>query len=161
LVRRFPDPKITKFESPLSDRPAFFWLFTGGGIDGFITIFDDRLTLLGLFTGEGIGGFFSLGGDRFFGIYLGTLGYSLDEECLICLQDGDESRAGESVGFCQLCKLDIPVWNAPATPEAHGFVYFSISYPGLNWDDFWSQRIITPNTPCSYFDITGSGVVIG
>ncbi|MCT7958482.1 hypothetical protein [Laspinema palackyanum] len=138
MVRRFPYPKIPEFESPLSDRltleglltiggigrsfdaleglltirgdrPAFFWLFTGGGIDGFITIFDDRPAFFWLFTGGGIGGFFSLGGDRFFEICLGALGYSLDEGCLTCLRDGDESSAGESVGFCQLCRLDIPV----------------------------------------------------
>jgi hypothetical protein len=76
-----------------------------------LTIFDDRLTLLGLFTGGGIGGFFSLGGDRFREICLGALGYSLDEECLMCLGEGDESSAGESVGSCQLCKLDIPIWR--------------------------------------------------
>lgn len=63
-----------------------------------------------------------VGGDRLNGVCPGAFGYSLDEECVICLRDGDEPRAGTLVGFSQSSKLLVPVWsdsNAVAIAWSH------------------------------------------
>ena len=52
-----------------------------------------------------------VGGNGLSGVCPGAFGYSLDEECVICLRDGDEPRAGAWVGFSQSSKLSIPVWS--------------------------------------------------